>query len=379
MFTLKSLPIRIDPLFWILAFGLGFYYSGSFAGILIWGFVILASVLIHELGHALTAQVFGQEASITLTFFGGVTKRSGPSIAKWKEFLIVLNGPLAGFSLALVALWLTSFQLFKSQPLILAALTIAYYVNYFWTFLNLFPIQPLDGGHLTMILLQGLFGYRGIKMAYFLSGIVAALFGLLFFFMQQVFLGAVFFIFAFDSFKNWKSSLHMSKMDQSETLQEEVSNAEKLLQMGYREEAKEKLTAILAQAQTHRGILSCKTSELLALIYLEEGDFAKAYTLLEPYRKNLDTEGLSLLQKIAFENRLFKESAEIGTEVHQEFISSKTALINALSHAELRNADATIGWLKTAIDEGILDPQQVLLDSRFDFVRNSSSFQNLLK
>lgn len=379
MQALTSIPIRIDPLFWLLAFGLGFYYSGSIPGTLIWGSIVLISVLFHELGHAITARLFGQQASITLTFFGGVTKRDGPSISKFKEFLIVLNGPLAGFLLALIALKLSTLSIVAKHPLLQTSLNIAYAVNVFWTIINLLPIQPLDGGHLLMILFQGIFGFRGIKIAYFLSGLLAALLGFVLFFFHQVFLGAILLIFAFDSFRSWKSSLIMSKVDHNESLQDEVKDAEQDISHGNMTVAKIKLQNILERHQAQGGVLVLKVVEMLAKILFEEGKVENAYALLSPYKKNLDMEGLKLLHQSAFKSHQNKDAIELGTYIHQEMATSETALINALAAAELKDPQATLGWLKTAIDEGLPNPQIVLQNQRFDFLKMDPEFQNLLK
>ncbi|MCE2982169.1 MAG: M50 family metallopeptidase, partial [Parachlamydia sp.] len=91
-----KIPIRIFPFFWLLIVMIGWLNTQSIPETAIWAAVIFISVLIHEFGHALTAVAFGQEAEISLVGLGGLTKREGPTLAKWKDFIIVLNGPLAG-------------------------------------------------------------------------------------------------------------------------------------------------------------------------------------------------------------------------------------------------------------------------------------------
>ncbi|MGK5594726.1 MAG: site-2 protease family protein [Parachlamydiaceae bacterium] len=375
MFTIKSLPIRIDPLFWLLAFGLGFYYSGNLAGIFTWGLIILVSVLVHELGHALTAQAFGQEARITLTFFGGVTQRAGPPIAKWKEFLIVLNGPLAGFALAFFTFWLSFSPFVRNSPTLFTAVTIGYYVNYFWTILNLFPIQPLDGGHLLMIFLEGLLGYRGIKLAYFLSGFIAVCLGMLFFLLQQMFIGAILFIFAFESFKNWKMSLPMTYVDQNEQLKQEVDEAERLVAHGHFHEGQEKLLDIINNQSQKKGLLYFKAARLLAIMLYENEEYNQAFNFIAPLEQQLDVSGLALLQKIAFKSERYEDAVRIGTRVHQEEANAEVAYLNALSNAELKEKQATLGWLKTAIEEGLSDLPLKLKDHRFAFIKDSIEFK----
>ena len=50
-FSIAGIPVRVHPLFWVIAilFGLS---SSSLIHILLWFFAIFLSILIHELGHA---------------------------------------------------------------------------------------------------------------------------------------------------------------------------------------------------------------------------------------------------------------------------------------------------------------------------------------
>src|SRR5262249_30239367 len=94
-----KIPIRIHPLFWLLAILIGWISSNTPIGTALWVLVILISVIVHEYGHALTAIAFGQRARIDLIVTGGLTQRSGPVLKLWKEFFVILNGPLAGLAL----------------------------------------------------------------------------------------------------------------------------------------------------------------------------------------------------------------------------------------------------------------------------------------
>lgn len=372
-----KIPIHIDPLFWVLCFGIGWLNSGTVPLTLIWGVVILCSVLFHEFGHALTAMAFGQSVSITLMMLGGLTKREGPRLAKWKDFLIVLNGPLAGFLLAFTALWCLPYFSANKHPYIHDALLIAAYVNFFWTVINLFPIQPLDGGHLLMIMLQGLFGYTGIKIAYFLSMILAALLAFVAFYYQQVLMGALFFLFAFESFRSFQSAQNMTQEDQDEGLQDNLREADQLYNSGKRQEAKELLEKdILAKSST-KGLIYAKASELLAKILNEEGMPDKAFAQLNSQKKNLDLDGLMLLQTVAYKSNHLREALELGAQIHREYANSDTALINALSHAALNEEKPAVGWLQTAINEGLQNPYLIMQNVRFDPIRNTAAFKEL--
>src|SRR3990172_11840545 len=100
-----KIPIVIRPSFWLVAALIGFLNSFSFVGTLVWIGVIFVSVIVHELGHALSALSFGLRPKIELVAFGGLTYHRGDQLAFWKQFLIVLFGPIFGF-LLFVAAWL---------------------------------------------------------------------------------------------------------------------------------------------------------------------------------------------------------------------------------------------------------------------------------
>ena len=57
-------------------------------------------------------------------------------------------------------------------------------------------LYTLDGGRLLSIVLEGFFGVRGIKIAYFLSILIAAAVGLIFFALGAVLAGSLFLILA---------------------------------------------------------------------------------------------------------------------------------------------------------------------------------------
>jgi len=372
------IPIQIDPLFWILAFGLGWYYTGQISLTLIWGLVILFSILFHEFGHALTALAFGQQSTISLIVLGGVTRRQGPALSKWKEFLIILNGPLAGLLLALISWLLIPFVPIKEHHFFGYALLVSLYVNFFWTIVNLLPVQPLDGGHLLLILMQGIFGHRGYKVTYFLSIIFAVLLAIFAFTFQQLFIGALFLIFAFESYRSWKDSLYLTKEDQLESFQSEWKSAEEAFKRGDLFHAKEMLREILNKSK-HQGVIFLKASELLALILNQEGKENEAYDLLKPIEKSLDLDGLLLLHEITFKSGHLKEAIELGNKIHKDYANSETAYLNALAHAELHEERPSIGWLKTAIDEGLKSPLHAMEDVRFDPIRSTKGFLDLLQ
>lgn len=124
------IPIAIHPLFWIFAAFIGWFYTQTFIGVLIWVGIIFFSVLIHEFGHALTAVVFKQKTQIQLVALGGLTSYEGPKLRFWQQFLIAFNGPLFGFFLFLFTTLLLQMDL-STSPTIFKILKSAQIANLF--------------------------------------------------------------------------------------------------------------------------------------------------------------------------------------------------------------------------------------------------------
>ena len=61
-FQLFGIPVRVHPLFWLIAVLLGISGDPQPAEILLWVVAVFVSILVHELGHALTMRAFGHVA-----------------------------------------------------------------------------------------------------------------------------------------------------------------------------------------------------------------------------------------------------------------------------------------------------------------------------
>ena len=156
MFLVKVLgiPTKIEPSFFVLSFFLVASRGLNLPLLLEWMVVVFISVLLHELGHAIVARRFGLSPQIKLYSMGGLTSWSDVTeIDPPKHLAISLAGPAAGFLFGGV--------LFVAAPTLLTAmpselLTVAYHdllwVNIGWGVFNLFPILPLDGGHVLLTL-----------------------------------------------------------------------------------------------------------------------------------------------------------------------------------------------------------------------------------
>ena len=92
-----DIPVYIDFSFAILLF-LFVMNSGSFSFGLAASLVLGISVTIHELGHALTARVFGYKTrDITLSLLGGCASLIALPRKPWQEFLTAAAGPAVSF------------------------------------------------------------------------------------------------------------------------------------------------------------------------------------------------------------------------------------------------------------------------------------------
>ncbi len=107
--------------------------------------IFFASLLAHELGHALEAQREGMEIDgITLWLFGGVAKFRGTFPSAGAEFRIAIAGPLV--SLALGGLFVLLAWVAGLPESIDAVVAWLGYINLLLLVFNLLPALPLDGG-----------------------------------------------------------------------------------------------------------------------------------------------------------------------------------------------------------------------------------------
>jgi Zn-dependent protease len=169
-FGLFGITVTVEPFFWLTALLLN---SQAFSAgpemipdLAAWVFVVLVSVLWHELGHALAFQRFGYRPEIVLQAFGGATSAPGSSkMSRWTDITVTLAGPIFGLGLWAVLTVLQGRgiippmnQLPRGGQLIMGYLLMA---NLFWSILNLIPIYPLDGGRILL----ALFGPRHLRAA----------------------------------------------------------------------------------------------------------------------------------------------------------------------------------------------------------------------
>lgn len=177
-FRLFGIPVHVSAFFLLSALVLGQFRAHTPLLMAAWIVVMFAGILLHELGHALTARAFGQEPAISLHGLGGVTVwRPRGGIGPGRRALITLAGPLVGLAIGFPALVVR--VLLPEGSFGYQVIDFVWWVNLVWAIFNLLPMMPLDGGRIMASLLEIVFGKGSLRAAYILSIVVAVLIGLL--------------------------------------------------------------------------------------------------------------------------------------------------------------------------------------------------------
>ncbi len=160
-FSIFGFRVEIHFLFWLTALLLGANIR-PITLIIPWIFVVLVSILLHELAHAALLRMFGTRSFIRLYGMGGVTQPtfSARPIRRWQEILVSMAGPLAGLLFGgvifVLSILLEGFDL-SNSAFVTWLLTTLIMVNVGWSLFNLLPILPMDGGNIFSLIFQMVF------------------------------------------------------------------------------------------------------------------------------------------------------------------------------------------------------------------------------
>jgi Zn-dependent protease len=191
-FRLGSIPITIDPSFWLVSLVMGSASGWPWA--LVWVGLVFVSVLAHELGHALASRAFGSGSRIRLYSFGGLTAHA--PLSRPANVIVSLAGPVAGFVLGGAALLVESFTpvtTVRQDWLVHQIL----WINIGWGLMNLLPVAPLDGGHV----LQSLLGPHHRRLALYVTIGTAALVAAASYSAGQLYVALLFGYLGFNAFQ----------------------------------------------------------------------------------------------------------------------------------------------------------------------------------
>jgi stage IV sporulation protein FB len=171
-FSIFGIPVQVHPFFWItLAIIGGALSANSPDALLRLGLFLLAgfiSLMVHELGHALTARKFGARSEIVLQAFGGYAAYSGVRLTRPQSFAVTAAGPAVQIALGFLLLQILP-HLTELNPNMVYFIRILVWVSLVWAVLNLLPVLPLDGGQM----LNAILGPQRIRITLWTSILVS--------------------------------------------------------------------------------------------------------------------------------------------------------------------------------------------------------------
>lgn len=166
-----DIPIRLDISLIILFFVIQANFNNPLYGLV--GFVLLLlSIVLHELGHSLTARAFGcRIIDIKLMLIGGAARLASLPRKAWQEMLVAIAGPAVSLVLGLGTLLLAGPEsryvvaYGTMMPVFPSAMHEILYYSFGWGNLvlfcfNLLPAFPMDGGRVLRSFLQQFFTTR---------------------------------------------------------------------------------------------------------------------------------------------------------------------------------------------------------------------------
>ncbi len=196
---IAGIEISVHWTFLILIAWIIFIRFGEGLAAVVEGIVFILAVflciVLHELGHALTARRFGiKTRDITLLPIGGMARLERMPEAPAQELLVALGGPAVTLMIAIAlfavdaAIWGLP-SLMDPTSLGRNLLVQLLWVNVILLGFNLLPAFPMDGGRVLRALLHFELDYvRSTEIAATVGQFMAVLFGLLGLYIQNPFL-----------------------------------------------------------------------------------------------------------------------------------------------------------------------------------------------
>lgn len=147
-FNAFGIPVKVEFTFFVTAVLLGYSRGSDMLSLVEWVVVVFCSVLLHELGHALTGKAFGLQPRIILYGMGGGTFWTEKRLSPLRDILVSAAGPFAGFMVGLIVLGLSlSRSQTEASPFVEQIIRDLWWVNIYWGIFNMFPVLPMDGGN----------------------------------------------------------------------------------------------------------------------------------------------------------------------------------------------------------------------------------------
>ena len=203
-FRFLGIPVTVQPFHWFILALIGFQWTGGAGnrtGLLLLALFILAgfiSILIHEMGHALTGRKFGSQPEVILHGFGGVAIFPYARFTRPQSFMMTAAGPGIQLILGGIA-WLIIVYGNLPATFIRDFFFYLMIVSIFWAVINCVPVWPLDGGQMMAAIL----GEKRIVLMHQISIGAAVVIGLLMFRYLNSFIFPIFMGFA--AYQNYQA------------------------------------------------------------------------------------------------------------------------------------------------------------------------------
>ena len=109
------------------------------------------------------------------------------------------------------------------------------------------------------------------------------IFGLLLFLTQNFLAGAVFFLFAFENFDNYRKSRFVRESDQRDEFKKIFLEAEINLRQGNKEKALAAFEAL--RASSKEGLIYETATQYAAFLHYDQGHIQEAYKILNSFKR----------------------------------------------------------------------------------------------
>ena len=437
---LFGIPIKIDAQFFLITIFLALGRSRNLSLIIEWVVVVLFSITLHELGHALVGRAFGLEPQIRLYQMGGLTSwKTGKALSAAKQVAISLAGPAMGLSFGFLILLLGQTAVVAQSELALVIYADLLWVNIGWGLINLLPILPMDGGQVMATVESALRKANDRLISHTFSLLAAVAIGIAALKGRQVWIGFLALYFAYLNGSVLWSRLQIYRDRQLRQTLEEARSAtdrkdytsalEMLAQVSARAHAtelKERALYMTIVIHLRREELDRAADELRkytilfggddyleAALHFLKGEFAAALPKLKtvfedhPERdigvmlgKTLmglgefadalalcshpalaDVSwGLTLeVASEAFNGGDFKSAAAAGVAAYEQKADANVAYNVACAFSRDANHIEALAWTRRAIDSGFKDLSALRNDPDLEAIRAFPEFAELLK
>jgi Zn-dependent protease len=432
-----GIPIKLEPSFFIVAFILGAGRARDVSLVIEWLVVVLISVLLHELGHALVARAFQLNPSIALYGMGGLTSwQQEVEVSPFKRLLITLAGPFAGFAFGLIIFIVGPIN--PQSPLFVSAYYDLLWVNVGWGIFNLLPMLPLDGGN-VMVSVESWIARRESRIvSHAISLIISIGILCLALYYGLLWIGILGAWFAYsngsvliggtkslldrkheEDLRLANEALEKNEFDRALELGRRVQSAARttpmqssaasivifaLIFLSRFREADEEITkfyGLFGEAPYLSGIFHFRQDQfadaiphlrkafaqtpdkniglMLAKSLSSEKKFAEVLELINnPVLKEVNFELAVNLQNEAFNANDFQVAGEAGARAYEIRRDGSTAYNNACAYARAGEITKGLYWLELAVDAGFNDREMLTNDPDIEPLRSASGFASIL-